>query len=73
MRELFENDLWKARYLLTHRPQFETLEVAYAEVVAHPGEQARRIADFLGGSLDVAAMARAVDASLYRNRAETSR
>jgi hypothetical protein len=72
MRELFEDQLWKARYLLKHRPQFETLEVAYAEVVARPGEQARRIAAFLGLSLDVAAMVEAVDANLYRNRVETS-
>ena len=69
MRELFESDLWKAGYLLKHRPWFETLEVRYAEVVARPGEEARRIAAFLGGALDVAAMAAAVDASLYRNRA----
>ena len=26
MRELFEDDLWRASYLLKHRPQFETLE-----------------------------------------------
>ena len=69
MMELFENDLWRAIYLVKHRPQFETLEVGYAEVVAHPEEQARRIAAFLGESLEVAAMAQAVDASLYRNRA----
>jgi len=69
MLELFEGDLWKAAYLLKRRPQFEVLELRYAEVVAEPEEQARRMAAFLGRGLDVAAMAGAVDPSLHRNRA----
>jgi hypothetical protein len=70
MMELFENDLWRARYLLKHGRHFEALEVRYAEVVARPEEEARRIAAFVGQGLDVPAMVRAVDASLYRNRAD---
>jgi hypothetical protein len=70
MRELFENDLWKARYLLKHRPQFETLEVHYRDVLEKPAEQADRINRFLGGGLDVAAMSGVVDRELYRNRAD---
>jgi Sulfotransferase family len=70
MMELFESDLWKARYLLRHRPQFEALEIGYSEVIAHPMEEARRIAAFLGGHLDVEAMAAVVDPDLYRNRAK---
>jgi len=69
MRELFEGDLWRARYLLTHQPQFETFEVAYTDILTDPADQARRIAEFVGGALNVEAMAAAVDPQLYRNRA----
>lgn len=68
MVELFKTDLWKANYLLTHAPQFEMLEVRYRDVLGSATEQARRIACFLGRSLDVEAMADVVDPSLYRNR-----
>jgi hypothetical protein len=68
MRELFESDLWKALYLMKHRPQFEALEVHYREVLERPREQADRINRFLGGGLDVDSMARVADPSLYRNR-----
>jgi hypothetical protein len=69
MRSLFEDDLWRARYLLGHAPQFETLAVRYVDVVAKPAEQALRVSEFLGARLDVEAMAAVVDPQLYRNRA----
>jgi hypothetical protein len=68
MTEVFEEHLRRVRRLLRQDARFEALEVAYAEVVADPGAQARRIARFLALPLDVEAMAAAVDASLYRNR-----
>jgi hypothetical protein len=69
MRELFENDLWRAGYLLKHSPHFEALFVEYREVLEDPVGQARRINTFLGGALDEPAMAGVVDKQLYRNRA----
>ena len=69
MRQLFENDLWRAGYLLEHAGYFEHLVVDYAKVIEDPIGQARRIAGFFGGGLDVDAMADVVDARLYRNRA----
>ena len=69
MTELFEEHLGKVRRLLGRDPRFETLYVRYADVIAAPGEQARRIARFLELPLDVDAMAAAVDPALYRNRA----
>jgi hypothetical protein len=69
MRALFEDDLWRASYQLKRRPEFETLELHYSAVLARPLEEARRLAAFLGGGLDVEAMAAAVDPQLYRNRA----
>jgi hypothetical protein len=70
MVELYENDLWKANYLLKHQPQFETLEVHYRQVLDEPLEAARQINEFLGGQLDIQKMAAVVDPDLYRNRAE---
>ena len=70
MIELYENDLWKANYLLKNSPHFEPLQIIYREVLDGPEEQARRLNEFLGGSYDVQKMASAVDPSLYRNRAD---
>jgi hypothetical protein len=69
MRALFEDDLWRAGYQLKRRPEFESIELHYSAVLARPLEEARRLADFLGGGLDAEAMAAAVDPQLYRNRA----
>ena len=68
MREVFAKDVARAREMLARAPHFEVLEVEYAAVVARPLEEARRIAAFLGGDLDVEGMAGAVNPSLYRNR-----
>jgi len=70
MVELYENDLWKANYLLKHQPQFEHLEVYYRQVLDEPLQAAGAINEFLGGHLDVEKMASVVDPDLYRNRAE---
>ncbi|MFQ5349197.1 MAG: sulfotransferase family protein [Thermoanaerobaculia bacterium] len=70
MRLVFENDLWRANYLLKNGPQFSVLPVHYTEVLAEPMAQARRLAGFLGGDLDVDKMAAVADPELYRNRAE---
>jgi hypothetical protein len=69
MLEVFENDLWRAGYLLENGPQFRVLPVHYTEVLAQPLEQARRLAAFLGGNLDIDKMAAVADPDLYRNRA----
>ncbi len=69
MTEVFESHLWRANWLLTHSPHFEHLYVHYSDVLAEPRAQAARVADFLGGRLDVERMAAVVDERLYRNRA----
>jgi sulfotransferase family protein len=51
------------------RPQFEVLELNYADTLAGARAQAARIAEFVGQPLDVEKMASVVDAQLYRNRA----
>jgi hypothetical protein len=66
--DMYESHLEKVEFQLRFRPNFEALYVNYTDVVAEPAAQARRIADFVGGNLDVERMAAAVDGSLYRNR-----
>jgi hypothetical protein len=46
------------------------LNVDYNAIVAEPEPIVAEIDLFLGGGLDIDAMANTVDASLYRNRAE---
>ena len=70
LRASYTQHLEKVAFQLRFRPNFEALYVDYREVLEHPEEQARRIAEFLGGGLDVARMAEAVDPELYRNRRE---
>jgi hypothetical protein len=68
MLELWENHLWRVEYLLKHSDQFESIEVAYADVIRDPLREAGRIRDFLELQADPETMAAAVDESLYRNR-----
>ncbi len=66
---MYEAHLEKVQFQLRFRSNFETLYVTYADVVSDPLNQARLMAEFVGGGLDVEKMAAAVDGSLYRNRA----
>ena len=70
MIELYENDLWKANYLLKNNARFECLYVHYREVLENPMAEAQRISEFIGADADADRMAAAVDPNLYRNRAE---
>jgi len=67
--EMFAAHLAQVERFLGARSCFETLYVPYREAVAHPEATATLVARFLGRPLDTAAMARAVEAALYRNRA----
>jgi hypothetical protein len=68
--EMYRAHLEKVEFQLRFRPNFEALYLNYADVVADPRSQARRIVEFLGGGLDLEKMVGAVDGSLYRNRAD---
>ncbi len=65
---MYESHLEKVQFQLRFRPFFEALYLDYADVVAEPAREAKRIAEFVGGGLDAERMATAVDGSLYRNR-----
>ena len=56
------------RRWLAERPDFQVLYVNYRDVLSDPFAAAQTIALFLGGKLDVSAMAGVVEQSLYRQR-----
>jgi hypothetical protein len=68
MIQLYQRHLEGVSRLLTKRRCFSVLKIGYRDVLSRPGDEARRIVDFLGGGLDVEKMAAVADASLYRNR-----
>jgi hypothetical protein len=70
MIRMYESHLEKVRFQLRFRDWFDVLYLDFKEVIADPEKAANQINDFLGGHLDVEAMATQVDPNLYRNRAE---
>lgn len=55
---------------LAAQARIDVLWMGYADILANPAAEAQHVATFIGGNLDVTAMARAVDPSLYRERGE---
>jgi hypothetical protein len=53
---------------LEHREDIPVCRVGYRKVLSEPLDSAQKVRDFLDLDLNVEAMAREVDASLYRNR-----
>jgi Sulfotransferase family len=70
MKEAYRNDIVAARLHARKRPNMEWLEIHYKDAIADPPGTARAVNRFLGGGLDEAKMAAAVNEKLYRNRAE---
>ncbi len=69
LSQLFTDQLARVERWLEGRPGFQVCQVHYPELMAAPAEVAARVDAFLGGGLDQAAMVRAVDPSLYREKA----
>lgn len=67
-KEAYRNDIVAARLYARKQPFIEMIEVHYADAIAAPAATARAVNRFLGGRLDEAAMAAAVNEQLYRNR-----
>jgi hypothetical protein len=68
MKQYFESHLEKVKGWLATQPNFKVLYCPYNEVLEKPDQYAGQLVEFLGGKLDRAAMIKAVDPSLYRNR-----
>jgi hypothetical protein len=69
MTKAFESHLGSIFTWLSSQPNIEVLDVRFSELVGEPLLQVQRIAEFLGGGLDVEKMAAVVKPGLYRNRA----
>jgi hypothetical protein len=69
MKEAYRNDIVAARLFARKRANMEWLEIHYKDAIADPAGTARAVNAFLGGGLDEAKMAAAVNEKLYRNRA----
>ena len=70
MKAMFEAELDRCRRWLEEHANFSVLYVNYRDMINDPKTQTQRVNDFLGGGLDVKAMASSVDPTLYRNRSE---
>jgi hypothetical protein len=68
MATLFARHVEGVEAWLAGQPNMEVLYVDHGQVLADPLGQAGQIDRFLGGGLDVEAMAAVVDPSLYRQR-----
>ena len=68
----FKESRQKAIMWCKNNPKYvDLLLIPYQEAINNPLEQAKRVNEFLGNTLDVNAMASVVDASLYRERTES--
>ena len=68
LQKVFESQLAQLEPWLAGRPDVAVLPVAYHRVLRAPGAVVEELRTFLGLDLDSAAMVRAVDPSLYRQR-----
>ena len=68
LAEIFSRQLDEAVHFLSVQPHFELLEVNYHDVLHEPLVVSKAVAKFLHRSLDLSAMASAVDTSLYRRK-----
>ncbi len=70
---VYQQQIGRVLGFLASSPRARVHEVSYNELIREPAAAARGIASFLGANggrvMDVDAMAGAVDATLYRNRA----
>jgi len=64
----FEKHLKEIDGWLAKKSNIKILRVEHAKVLTDPKNEAARISDFLGYSLDVGSMARQVERSLHRER-----
>jgi len=71
MLEIFQAQLDMMLAWVSQQPRLQLLEVSHAEAISDPASVAEAVNEFLGGGLDVAAMAAVVDPALYHQRANS--
>lgn len=68
MAVAFDKHLKQVESWLAQQPNMQVLYVHYSDMLGEPETEVRQINAFLGGGLDTATMAAAIDPQLYRNR-----
>jgi predicted AlkP superfamily phosphohydrolase/phosphomutase/Tfp pilus assembly protein PilF len=68
LKDEYERTLGRVKAMLTQRPGTQLLIVEHGDAISDPHVTAEKVNKFLGGGLDVAKMAAAVDPTLHRNR-----
>jgi hypothetical protein len=69
LEDLFSSELNSFFAWVSRQSHIELIRVDYNRIQEDPLPELERVNGFLGGTLDIAAMAAVVDKSLYRNRA----
>ena len=72
LRSQFERSNGQVKRWLRAQPNVELLEVEHRKAISDPDACAAAVNAFLGGELDEAAMAEAIDPKLHRQRSEPS-
>ncbi len=68
MTAAYKKHLKDVDFFIRYRKNFEAIDIQYDQAIKDPLAHAKRVNEFLGGGLDVQAMAGAVEKGLYRNR-----
>ena len=68
MARMFKRHLDQVETWIAQQPNVEVFYVSYNDLLTDPDAHLRAINEFLGGTLDVEAMKRVIDHSLYRQR-----
>lgn len=72
MGNLFRAEIDGFYAWLGKQNHIKLIDVDYNSVMSDPETEVARISEFLGGGLDIEAMVRVVDPSLYRNRRDSA-
>jgi hypothetical protein len=70
VKKLYQRHLVQVKALVEKKPNMAMVDVNHRRAIADPRYAAMVVNEFLGGGLDVDAMAAVVDKKLYRNRAQ---
>ena len=69
LKDEYTRTMDRVKAALARRPVTRLLVVEHRSAIADPAAMAGRVNEFLGGGLDIAKMAKAIDPGLHRNRA----
>ncbi len=68
LKDEYARTLGRVKAMLARRPDTQLLVIEHSNAISDPFITAEIVNEFLGGGLDVAKMAAAIDPNLYRNR-----